>query len=220
LEGYYLWCSQIPLPQQGIYRALQLLQELGLSVNPGFIMFDAHTTVEELEHNRAFLRSCATLPGVFSRMELRFASKMMPYVGTAIRSRYAEEHRLHSDDLLSDAFDDYTFEDPCVEALCATMRHWQSATAPVRRLCWDLALEYSPSISARARPLLDELASLTMSVFESALSASQHEPSLWACRCAVHWPSSFDEALNTLASKALSLHDISTIRGPDFGGQG
>jgi len=194
-------------PQEN-YRALETLDRLGIAVNPGFIMFDAHTTPGEMEQNLEFLRRCTVFRRIFYKIELRFAQKMIPYIGTAIRERYAEERLLHSGDLLSEAYDDYTFVDPRIEAACRVMQRWERASSPVRWLCWNLALDRTdPERGARALPLIEELAHLTFRLYEAEVEAAGQPVFPWDVEAASPWPGRFDGELTELARKALQLHN-------------
>jgi hypothetical protein len=189
-------------------QALEILDRLGIDANPGFIMFDAHTTPAEMQQNLEFLRRCTALRQIFYKIELRFAQKMSPYVGTAIRARYAEEGLLHSDDLHSEAYDDYDFHDPRIAAACQVMQKWEQASGPVRWLCWDLALDRAaPEGGARALPLLEELAGLTFRLYEAEVEAAAQPVFPWDIEAASPWPARFDDQLLELARKALRMHN-------------
>jgi radical SAM superfamily enzyme YgiQ (UPF0313 family) len=190
------------------FQALEILDRLGIAVNPGFIMFDAHTTPGEMQQNLEFLRRCTAFRQIFYKIELRFAQKMIPYIGTAIRERYAGEGLLHSDDLLREAYDDYTFRDPRIEAACRVMQRWEQASGPVRWLCWNLALDRSvPDRGARGLRLLEELADLTFRIYEAEVEAAAQAAFPWDAEASSPWPERFDAQLMALARKALKVHN-------------
>ena len=198
------WSKHISVEQN--YRALEILDRLGLTANPGMILFDAHTTIGELRQNAGFFDRCASLKDMACRLELRVARKMIPYAGTPIRLRYAQEGRLHCDDLLDADYERYEFCDPRVEAICAAMEQWEAASAPVRSACWDLGSGgYSVEVARKVRPLAEELAHLTFRVFDAAVTAAESDGG-WNWRSPKPWPNAFDSELNGLATRLVALY--------------
>jgi anaerobic magnesium-protoporphyrin IX monomethyl ester cyclase len=71
-------------------RAVATLKEIGLLVGYGFMLFDPSSTFESIRANVSFLRQVTgdgTTAALFCRM--------LPYAGTPIETRLAEEGRLH-----------------------------------------------------------------------------------------------------------------------------
>ena len=81
-------------------KALEVLQELGISVGVGFIMFDPATSLTELKQNLDFLLGY----GLLSKRAI--SNKMRAYPGTPVHNRLGKQKRLFGDPL----YPDYAFE--------------------------------------------------------------------------------------------------------------
>jgi radical SAM superfamily enzyme YgiQ (UPF0313 family) len=188
------------------YRALEILDQLGIDITAGFIMFDAHTTLDELEQNRVLLRRCSAFKNMSCILESRLASRIIPYPGTPIRKRYHNEHLLHSEELRLDEFDDYTFCDQTIQNLYKIMDLWETKSAPVRQLCWYLALKYpDPGVMEKGHGFLEQLMDLSMGLFENTLEAAKAGSMTWDPAKDSPWPVSFNTRLNRLAKEALAI---------------
>lgn len=197
------WSKGIPVDRN--YEALRIADQLGLVTNPGFIMFDAHTTLDELQENRAFIRRCSAFKEIFYKFEQRLAHRLIPYAGTPIRERYRRESLLHADDLRSDAYDDYSFCDPRVQEIYRTMELWETITAPLRRLCWEMGRDGNSAESSRAsRRLLEELMELSMQVLEETLLSSKAYQESSPQKATIPWPPHLSAALITLTKSAVA----------------
>jgi hypothetical protein len=71
-------------------RAVATLKEIGVLVGYGFMLFDPSSTFESVRANMAFLRQI-TGDGATAALFCR----MLPYAGTPIETRLAQEGRLH-----------------------------------------------------------------------------------------------------------------------------
>jgi radical SAM superfamily enzyme YgiQ (UPF0313 family) len=91
-------------------RAGQVLRDLGLSFDFGFMLLQPWSTLESARNNVRFLHKFAengaTVVGF---------CRMLPYVGTAVADRLAAEGRLRHDDLNAD----YNFLDPRLDGFYA-----------------------------------------------------------------------------------------------------
>jgi len=89
-------------------RAVEILHELGLDTDFGFMLFDPESTFASVRSNIDFLKSVAALTGP----PIAFV-KMLPLAGTTIEKRLAEDNRLTGDairpdyDLLDSRLDYY-----------------------------------------------------------------------------------------------------------------
>ena len=70
------------------YRAVDMLQEIGMPFAFGFMFFTPDTTIERAAENLRFLRHVADAGAVVN------FTKMVPYAGTAVRRRLEKEDRL------------------------------------------------------------------------------------------------------------------------------
>ncbi len=100
-------------------RAVEALQDLGLAVGYGFMLFDPSSTFASVRENVRFLRRIGAggeIPAVFCRM--------LPYAGTPVERRLAAEGRLRG----GVASPDYSFLDPALDAyypaLAALLGGW------------------------------------------------------------------------------------------------
>jgi len=89
-------------------QAVEILKDIGLMFQYGFMMFDPSTTFDSIRENIEFLRKITgdgTLAATFCRM--------LPYDGTAIKDQLAKEGRLRGDVINPD----YEFLDPRLDGL-------------------------------------------------------------------------------------------------------
>jgi anaerobic magnesium-protoporphyrin IX monomethyl ester cyclase len=87
-------------------RAVEILKQLGIMFEFGFMLFDPSTTFESVEENIHFLRTIVgdgAAPATFCRM--------IPYDGTPIKDQLERAHRLKGDI----CHPDYDFLDPRVD---------------------------------------------------------------------------------------------------------
>jgi anaerobic magnesium-protoporphyrin IX monomethyl ester cyclase len=100
-------------------RAIEILRELGIHCDFGFMIFDPSSTLDSVQHNLNFLdavcgdgHTCAT------------GCKMIPYAETAIEHQLKQEGRL----ILQDEHENYHFLDSATEELyewfANTFGHW------------------------------------------------------------------------------------------------
>lgn len=202
-SALHRWAKGISVKRN--YEALQIADQLGLTTNPGFIMFDAHTTLDELQENRAFIRRCSAFKEIFYKFEQRLASRLIPYAGTPIRERYRHESLLHSDELHSEAYDDYSFCDPRIHEIYQVMNLWETVSAPLRRLGWHMGGgSKSPESSLASRGLLKDLMELSLGVLEETLLSSKGSGDSGNPKGAYPWSPRFSAALMTLTKSAVA----------------
>ncbi|MCU0289709.1 MAG: B12-binding domain-containing radical SAM protein [Acidobacteria bacterium] len=70
-------------------RAIELFQQYGIGVNPGFINFNPYTTLERLQENIDFLYRY--------RLSIRFISRLILYKGTSIFNKLQKENMLYDE---------------------------------------------------------------------------------------------------------------------------
>jgi radical SAM superfamily enzyme YgiQ (UPF0313 family) len=80
--------------------ALELMGRLGVQVEPGFILFDAHTGAEELGENLAFIRSTGLDRTLFP---LYMVNRLSVYPGTAIEPILVGEQVLRPSAITADS---------------------------------------------------------------------------------------------------------------------
>lgn len=85
-----------------IYRALDILKELGICFEYGFMLFDPDSTMDSMEESLAFLRNL----GRDGEVVIHF-TKMFPYAGAPITRRLKREGRLRG----TIASPDYSYKD-------------------------------------------------------------------------------------------------------------
>lgn len=95
-------------------RIIAKLQNYGMEIDVGFIMFDADTTIEELEENLNFIQRT----GLRSTVS-RFAKKLRVTPHTAIYKDYVSRGLITSDLNIDELYYDYTFLDPKIELICS-----------------------------------------------------------------------------------------------------
>jgi anaerobic magnesium-protoporphyrin IX monomethyl ester cyclase len=93
---------------EDIYRALNVIRDLGLKFEYGFMLFDPFSTFDTVRENIALLEDL----GKNGKAVVRF-TKMFPYVGTDIARRLKKEGRMRG----SIESPDYNFEDPRMDLL-------------------------------------------------------------------------------------------------------
>jgi radical SAM superfamily enzyme YgiQ (UPF0313 family) len=93
---------------EDIYRALNVIRDLGLKFEYGFMLFDPFSTFDTVRENIALLEDL----GKYGEAVVRF-TKMFPYVGTDIARRLKKEGRMRG----SIESPDYNFEDPRMDLL-------------------------------------------------------------------------------------------------------
>jgi radical SAM superfamily enzyme YgiQ (UPF0313 family) len=109
-------------------RALALLEELGIQVSIGMIMFDPDTTVDELNANLEFLRRAF---GSWAKVKERVArpwNRLEVYAGTPIEKILREQGRLKGDYIHYD----YEFSDPTVRKLYGSGSFLRRLGLPIR----------------------------------------------------------------------------------------
>jgi anaerobic magnesium-protoporphyrin IX monomethyl ester cyclase len=109
-------------------RALVTLEELGLEVVIGMIMFDPETTVEELNTNLAFLKESF---GAWGSVKSKVAApwnRLEVYAGTPLEATLREQGRLKGDY----AGYDYDFTDPTVARIYAGGSALRKVGLPIR----------------------------------------------------------------------------------------
>jgi anaerobic magnesium-protoporphyrin IX monomethyl ester cyclase len=111
--------------------AIEVLKELDLLFEYGFMLFDPSSSFESIRANLRFLRTIigdGSAGATFCRM--------LPYGGTPIRARLAEEGRLRGDVTRPD----YTFLDPRLDdfhrRLDGAAGHWIHGEGVSHRLNW------------------------------------------------------------------------------------
>ena len=110
-EGLKVLHKQITVEQN--LRAVEMLKQIGLMFEFGFMMFDPSSTLASIRENLQFLRAIVgdgSAAAVFCRM--------LPYDGTAIKDELEQAGRLRGDVIAPD----YDFLDPKVTALYRTVR--------------------------------------------------------------------------------------------------
>lgn len=134
-EGLKVLHKQISVEQN--LRAVELLKQVGLLFEFGFMMFDPSSTLESIRSNVRFLRAIVgdgSAAAVFCRM--------LPYDGTPIKDELEREGRLRGDI----CHPDYDFLDPQVTSLYATIReivdvwgwiHGYRALSPQLNWAWN-----------------------------------------------------------------------------------
>lgn len=109
-------------------RALVTLEELGLEVVIGLIMFDPETTVEELNTNLAFLKESF---GAWGSVKSKVAApwnRLAVYPGTPLEATLREQGRLKGDYVRYD----YDFADPTVARIYAGGSALRQVALPIR----------------------------------------------------------------------------------------
>ena len=91
-----------------VYRALDVLREINMPFEFGFMIFDPESTFESVLANTAFLENITA-----GGLALANFSKMVPYAGTTIAGRLKKESRLRGN---IDS-PDYGFRDPRLDLL-------------------------------------------------------------------------------------------------------
>jgi anaerobic magnesium-protoporphyrin IX monomethyl ester cyclase len=134
-------------------QAVEILKELGIHFDFGFMMLDPSSTFASIAENLAFLRTIVgdgSAPAEFCRM--------IPYDGTPIKDQLAREGRLRGDVLNPD----YDFLDPRLEAFFREVNralnttgwiHGLEALAPQLKFAWS-----ELAVMERLTPGLDDLA--------------------------------------------------------------
>lgn len=85
-----------------IYRAVEILNEIGMPFEFGFMIFDPDSTFETIQENVTFLEKLTA-----GGQAVAHFSKMIPYAGTSIAQRLAKEGKLAG----TIASPDYSFAD-------------------------------------------------------------------------------------------------------------
>ena len=109
-------------------RALRVIDELGLDVVIGMIMFDPDTTVAELEANLAFLRESFGGWGEVRRKVARPWNRLEVYAGTPLEASLRAEGRLKGDYVRYD----YDFADPTVGRIFSSGAALRRVGLPIR----------------------------------------------------------------------------------------
>jgi anaerobic magnesium-protoporphyrin IX monomethyl ester cyclase len=91
-----------------VYRAIGILDDIGVDYEYGFMLFDPYSTFTTVRENIAMLEYL----GRNGRPVIRF-TKMFPYVGTTIEKRLVDEGRIKG----NIAYPDYEFLDPRLNLL-------------------------------------------------------------------------------------------------------
>lgn len=134
-------------------QAVEILKELQINFDFGFMMLDPSSTFESIAENLTFLRTIVgdgSAPAEFCRM--------IPYDGTPIKDQLAREGRLRGDVLSPD----YDFLDPRLESFYLEVNralnttgwiHGLEALAPQLKFAWS-----ELAVMERLTPGLDDLA--------------------------------------------------------------
>lgn len=109
-------------------RALKVLEELGLDVVIGMIMFDPETTMAELETNLGFLKESFGGWGAVRSKVARPWNRLEVYAGTPIEATLREQGRLKG----SYVGYDYEFTDPAVGRLYVSGHALRQVGLPIR----------------------------------------------------------------------------------------
>jgi anaerobic magnesium-protoporphyrin IX monomethyl ester cyclase len=147
LETLHKQCSV----EQNV-RAVEILKELGINFDFGFMMLDPSSTFGSIAENLAFLRTIVgdgSAPAEFCRM--------IPYDGTPIKDQLAREGRLRGDVLSPD----YDFLDPRLEVFYHEVNralnttgwiHGLQSVSPQLKFAWS-----ELAVMERLTPWLDGL---------------------------------------------------------------
>lgn len=162
-----------------VHRALSILDDLKIKLSPGFIMFEADTTMDEIRQGIDFFRS-ANVFGTFHLNQLTITR------GTEMHRRYQAEGRLRQRGY---SFE-YDFSDPDVRSLVRMLqKKYIPLTRPYiepmyrlwfSRLRWDDAAPAAQAFDHVARSMLDYDLDFMTSAMTSIELGQQIEPLLTA----------------------------------------
>ncbi len=109
-------------------RALRVVEELGLDVVIGMIMFDPDTTMAELDANLSFLRESFGGWGAVRTKVARPWNRLEVYAGTPVEATLRQQGRLKGDYVRYD----YGFADPTVGRLYSSGAALRRVGLPIR----------------------------------------------------------------------------------------
>ncbi|MBJ6727557.1 B12-binding domain-containing radical SAM protein [Geomesophilobacter sediminis] len=106
--------------KEDIVRAVKSVQQVGINLHVGFIMFEPDTTLDEVGENFRFLEELGLLSDPDRTVNLLYHSQIVLY-GSRSWERFEREGRLLKDERLP--FEaSFTFRDPKVAKVCAGMK--------------------------------------------------------------------------------------------------
>jgi hypothetical protein len=143
-------------------KAIDILRELGISLNLGFIMFDPRMTFEELQQNYGFLQkhNAVTVDSLRSWLWPLFGTPVVEELrsaGLVVEERLGEVR--------------YRFVDARVEKVFGVISQCTTITHPLDREIYEVR-KYGGVSDDTLRVVLQEVKSLWIDVFDAALESS------------------------------------------------
>lgn len=112
------------------YRAIEILNKLGIFISMGFIMFDDRTDMRELNENIAFVKRVKSMVPKQRLGKVYPLTKLIPLAGTEVE-RYMKQHNKYKGNSLRFS---YKFDDPVIDVLYNTMSSGASLFWSFRKL--------------------------------------------------------------------------------------
>jgi radical SAM superfamily enzyme YgiQ (UPF0313 family) len=170
-------------------KVIQLLQDIGISVDFGFILFDPEMSLEDLAENLAFIHDMG-----INRRDARVTKSMRVLPYTPLSKRLKDQGLIGNQLNLDQMFYPYQFRDPAIAVVFEAFQQWEASVIDQIYDLQSKARGEAESLEARAR-------------YKSILSNFRYLD-IQFLRCAI-------QAMNTKNMDASKLYET-VIKERDF----
>jgi radical SAM superfamily enzyme YgiQ (UPF0313 family) len=105
-------------------KMIKVVSELGILVDPGFIMFDPEMSLDELEMNLQFIRNSG-----LDNIDGRLTKSLIVLPKTVLADELFEKGLVNHFPTVSRMFYSYKFLDPHIQIIFETFNHWEAEAA-------------------------------------------------------------------------------------------